>query len=283
MNMKKIKNKYEKIETGLRFNDGKTRYDLLPPFAVDQLAKVMTKGAEKYADRNWEKGMKWSTVLASLKRHIAAFERGEDIDPETGLLHIAHAMCNAAFLAEYYKIYPEGDDRPHNYLKDKKIGLDIDGVIADFNGGLNDKFPELKEKITEYWNDPKLVARFKEVKRENAFWSNLKPLVKHKDIPFEPYCYITSRSIDIKITQKWLDDNGFPKAPLHCVGENESKVKIAKELNVDYFVDDKYENFVDLNRAGICCFLLDQPWNKRYNVGFKRIKTLNELNFGYKS
>ena len=65
---------------GLRFNEGKTRHDLVPAFAQEQYAKVLTKGAEKYAERNWEKGMAWSKVLSSLKRHILAFEKGEDFD-----------------------------------------------------------------------------------------------------------------------------------------------------------------------------------------------------------
>ena len=39
---------------GLRYNQNKLRYDLLEPFAIEQLAKVFTKGAEKYAPHNWE-------------------------------------------------------------------------------------------------------------------------------------------------------------------------------------------------------------------------------------
>src|SRR6187399_1313572 len=60
-------------DKGLRHNKGKIRYDLLEPFAITELAKVFTKGAEKYADRNWEKGMKWSKMRASLGRHLAAY------------------------------------------------------------------------------------------------------------------------------------------------------------------------------------------------------------------
>ena len=112
-----------KKEEGLRFNTGKTRHDLVPSYAQEQYAKVMTFGSTKYAERNWEKGMKWSKVLASLERHLQAIKRGEDYDPETLLLHSAHIMCNAAFITEYYKIYPEGDDRPHSYLSKKKNRL----------------------------------------------------------------------------------------------------------------------------------------------------------------
>ena len=121
-------------QRGLRFNEGKNRLDLIPPFAIEQLGHVLTKGAAKYAPRNWEKGMKWTSVLASMKRHILAFEKGQDYDPESGLLHMSHVLCNAAFLVEYYKIYPQGDDRPHHYRDAPRIGLDVDEVVFDQTG-----------------------------------------------------------------------------------------------------------------------------------------------------
>ena len=91
-------------ERGLRFNKGKLRYDLLHYKAQEGIVKVLTKGAEKYAPRNWEKGMPWMEVMASMKRHIAAWESGEDYDPETGLLHVDHIQCNAHFLSAFYSI-----------------------------------------------------------------------------------------------------------------------------------------------------------------------------------
>ena len=54
----------------LRYDEGKIRHDLLPGHAINELAKVYTMGAKKYADHNWRKGMKWSRVIASLKRHL---------------------------------------------------------------------------------------------------------------------------------------------------------------------------------------------------------------------
>ena len=259
---------------GLRFNEGKTRHDLVPAFAQEQYAKVLTKGAEKYAQRNWEKGMPWSKVTASLKRHVLAFERGEDYDPETGLLHMAHVMCNAAFLTEYYRIYPQGDDRPHAYLDAPRIGLDIDEVIADFVGAMIERFPEIGDR-SEYWNCPRLSKYFGEIAGDWEFFLNIKPRVD--TLPFEPAAYITSRTIESGITQKWLDAHGFPKAKLITVGHNKSKVEAAKEANIDIFVDDRFENFTELSKAGICCFLMDAPHNQRYDVGFKRITDLKQL------
>lgn len=262
------------MSEGLRFNEGKTRYDLVPVFAQEQYARVLTFGVTKYAERNWEKGMPWSKVSASLKRHIAAFERGEDYDKETGLLHMAHAMCNAAFLLEYYKIYPMGDDRPK--LKKWRIGLDIDEVLCDFVGGMMQRFPDIKERSV-YWNDPVLDSHFPEVKDDKSFWLGLESRIDPKSLPFEPVCYVTSRPIPVEISEQWLKDKGFPTAKVISLNHETSKVDSIKSMNVDIFIDDRYDTFVELNEAGILCYLMSAPHNMRYDVGFKRINSLSDI------
>jgi len=264
-------------DKGLRFNTGKTRYDLVPAFAQEQYAKVMTKGAEKYAERNWENGMRWSKVLASLERHLMAVKKGEDYDPETGLFHSAHIMCNAAFLTEYYKIYPQGDDRPHSYLTTPKIGLDVDCVLADWIGGYKKqyKYPDNHEFDSWYLHF-NIIGRCNNELSED-FYLNLKPLISPKDLPFEPHCYITSRNIPSSVTEEWLYKNGFPCRPVRTVGLSESKAEVAKEMGVELFVDDVYKNFLELNKAGICTFLFDAPHNRRFEVGYKRLSNLKDL------
>ena len=52
-----------------RKDAGKLRYDLLEPYAIQELVRVFTAGSLKYADNNWLKGgMKYSRMLASLQR-----------------------------------------------------------------------------------------------------------------------------------------------------------------------------------------------------------------------
>ena len=92
LNQKAAKEAYP---VGLRFDNGKARYDLLPYDALEVLAKVYTDGAVKYAPRNWEKGMDWSRMFGSLVRHAFAFWRGEDNDKESGSPHMAHVAWNA--------------------------------------------------------------------------------------------------------------------------------------------------------------------------------------------
>lgn len=260
---------------GLRFNQGKTRHDLVPAFAQDQYARVLTKGAEKYAERNWEKGMPWSKVTASLKRHIAAFERGEDVDPETGLLHMAHVMCNAAFLVEYYNIFPQGDDRPIQQLRMPKIGLDIDEVLADWVGHWTRYHGQ---EVPETWNfDKDISAKFESLKDDREFWMSIPARVPAASLHFEPHCYVTSRSIPTEWTEGWIKLNGFPTVPVISLTHGVSKVQACKEAGIDIFVDDRYENFVELNNAGIFTYLMDAPHNKRYEVGHRRIHNLSEI------
>lgn len=260
---------------GLRYNEGKLRFDLFPAFAKKIIAQIFTKGAEKYALRNWENGMRWSDVEQSLERHYNDYKSGMDFDPDDGQLLIAKVAWNALAITEYYKIYPQGDDRPHRYLIEQKIGLDVDEVIADFMGAMMKKFPNKIKERSVYWNDPILKECFEQIIDDEDFWMNIEPLTN--DLPFEPHCYITSRSISKEITQKWLDKNGFPKAPLYTLKAGESKVEAAKQSGCDIFVDDNYNYFLDLNRNGVCCYLFDAPHNRRYDVGYKRIKSLSEL------
>ena len=109
---------------GLRFNDEKIRYDLIPPLAHRECAKVWTKGLDKYPAGNWEKGMPWSEVIASALRHLEAIRLGEDIDPEDGCLHAAHLQCNAQMLTEYYFTKQDFDNRK-KYDKWNKRQLNI--------------------------------------------------------------------------------------------------------------------------------------------------------------
>lgn len=262
-------------DKGLRFNEGKIRLDLLPPFAIQEVAKVFTMGANKYAERNWERGMAWSKVLASLERHILAYKQGEDYDPESGQLHAAHITANALFLTEYYRIYPEGDNRQHTFTQPRRIGLDIDDVLADFCGAYSERFGV---PYPEAWQfDRKFLNRVEKVCKDKDFWLNLKPNIYAKDIPFEPVCYITSRWIPTEWTEEWLDKNGFPASPVFTLSNGESKVETAKKAGIDTFVDDRWDNFVELNANGILTYLMDSPHNRRYNVGYKRIKSLRDI------
>lgn len=80
--------------TAVKLDDGKARYDLIPPAALDALADLYRVGATKYAPRNWERGMAWGRMFAAMMRHAWAFWRGQTNDTETGQHHmISVAWC----------------------------------------------------------------------------------------------------------------------------------------------------------------------------------------------
>lgn len=94
---------------GKRFNKGKTLLELTPPEWEWALADVTTQGSKKYAPRNWEQGMKWSTMVGCMKRHINKFLAGERYDGSefdlekgtTGCHHLAMVAWNALALMSY--------------------------------------------------------------------------------------------------------------------------------------------------------------------------------------
>lgn len=85
----------------------------LPWDAIEQVVRVMQFGAQKYAARNWERGLEHSRTFAAAQRHLIAFHRGERLDPETQLDHRAHAACEMLFaLAFEARGRSDLDDRP---------------------------------------------------------------------------------------------------------------------------------------------------------------------------
>jgi hypothetical protein len=102
---------------GRKFDGDKARYDLIPPEIEDAIAKVLTFGASKYGERNWELGMRWGRPYAALRRHMAAWWQGEDTDPETGMSHLWHAACCIAFLTAFEARGVGTDDRPNREPK----------------------------------------------------------------------------------------------------------------------------------------------------------------------
>lgn len=86
-------------EKGLKFDNDKLRYDLIPPEVIEELAKVLTHGAAKYAPNNWKKVEPFNDrYYAALMRHLEAWRQGEQLDKDSGLHHLSHVITNVAFL-----------------------------------------------------------------------------------------------------------------------------------------------------------------------------------------
>lgn len=160
------------------------------------------------------------------------------------------------------------------------IGLDIDGVLADFTRAWNKVYPDAAAMPDKYNYDPLMGQRFKTMKADGMlddFYLNLKPLIKPEELPFEPKAYVTARPIETNVTERWLANVGFPRKPVITIPWGESKVDVMKEAGIEIFIDDFYNNFKELSDAGIISYLYTAPWNLMYDVGELRLNSLSDL------
>ncbi|WP_221885495.1 dATP/dGTP diphosphohydrolase domain-containing protein [Vreelandella populi] len=90
--------------TGMKFDTEKPRFDLLlgdMPLALEAVARVLTFGAAKYADGNWQHVENAERrYMAAGTRHELALAKGEQHDAETGEHHLAHKLCCDLFRLE---------------------------------------------------------------------------------------------------------------------------------------------------------------------------------------
>ncbi len=89
----------------------KLPYHLVPSDALEEIIKVLEFGEVKHADNIWPKDMPWSRNFSACMRHLWKWWRGEHIDSETGLSHLAHAGCRILFLIAYELRKTGKDDR----------------------------------------------------------------------------------------------------------------------------------------------------------------------------
>lgn len=96
-----IKDKETKKNMTLKYDKAKIDFSLLPFAPLRQIASVLMHGAKKYGRDNWKKGLEYSRLFSACQRHLIAWwEDYEDIDQDSGLPHLAHAICNLLFLLE---------------------------------------------------------------------------------------------------------------------------------------------------------------------------------------
>lgn len=107
---------------GRKDDQDKVRIDLFPGEALFGISDILTSGAKRYEDRNWEKGMRWGRVFSAMMRHMWAWWQGKapttksflfgELDSDTGKSHLWHAGCCVCFLIAYEERGVGEDDRP---------------------------------------------------------------------------------------------------------------------------------------------------------------------------
>ena len=95
----------QKFSTGAQRDSAsnKCRPDLVSPFAVDRVSWIYKHGADWYGDRNWERGMPFSRVLASLERHLVAYKQGKTDED-----HLGQLVWNGMALLHYEEVIKLG-------------------------------------------------------------------------------------------------------------------------------------------------------------------------------
>ena len=110
------------------------------------------------------------------------------------------------------------------------------------------------------------------LKKDRSFWTNLP--VKHFP-DFQPNGYLSARSIPKSWTHEFMKRNTLPgRNNINQVPWNVSKIHKLKQFGVEVFIDDKLETFLECNKNGIFCLLMDAPHNQQVKTPY-RIYDLN--------
>ena len=92
----------------------KPRLDLIPLTALTYMALGLQEGARKYGSASWREveSVDLAQYVAATMRHLMAYADGEDVDPESGNPHIAHAMASLAIMVDLIESGTGADTRP---------------------------------------------------------------------------------------------------------------------------------------------------------------------------
>ncbi len=182
------------------------------------------------------------------------------------------------------------------------IGVDIDGILSDFNTGFKKVVVETTGKDLfganwtpdeiQTWNYTKDQygytpeedkASWKVVKESPSFWYDLPPLAGTFDFLqslsgdfIDDVYFITHRSgKHVKVqTEEWLFTNGYRDVPTVLISAD--KAGCCKALDITYYIDDKNENCQSVSLGNTKCFMLAKPWNQKQDA-VSRITSLQEF------
>jgi hypothetical protein len=150
------------VSNEVRITDPKTggqkgrkdeRFELIPAGALEEVARVYGHGAAKYDSHNWARGYDWDLSIGALERHVALFKQGQDLDAESQLNHMAHAVFHCLTLITFGR-YGLGTD---NRLKlERKEGTQEfrAAQVAESKIGLDWEMPDNAPWRAAYTNRP---------------------------------------------------------------------------------------------------------------------------------
>jgi len=105
-----------KMSKAKKYDQAKPKYHVVPTYALEEVMKAFTYGADKYGAFNYSGGMEYSRYINAAIRHINDFLQGENID-ESGNTHLSHAVASLMMLMDNMAIRAGTDDRNPKYLE----------------------------------------------------------------------------------------------------------------------------------------------------------------------
>lgn len=186
-----------------------------------------------------------------------------------------------------------------------RIGVDVDGVLADFNESFIDTVKRLTGRdlfgagyVPTTWNYPEAVGYtgpevtqvWDTIKANPTFWLSLRPYwdamtaleqLRVMSVEHDLY-FITSRpGVKAKHqSEVWLATHSGDFAWNPTVLISSEKGKCAKALHLDYYVDDRYENVQDVvseTRGRTFAYMVDRPWNQSVPMEPRRVGSISDF------
>jgi hypothetical protein len=117
MCLKESSNIEQTSASGVKFDENKPDMTDIPKEAMWAMGAAFSHGQKKYGKNNYRKGMKASRQLAAAVRHIYQHLDGETLDPESGIMHLGHALASIAMACYTIKNHPQLDDRHPEDIK----------------------------------------------------------------------------------------------------------------------------------------------------------------------
>ena len=117
-----------------KFDTKKKDLSLIPLVAEEAIAGALMYGEKKYGRYNYCNGHEASQLIAAAKRHLSSWMSGEELDPESGMSHLGHAMANCVMLLHQQQLgtlrdnrYKKQESAPSILMVDEKTGS-VDSV-----------------------------------------------------------------------------------------------------------------------------------------------------------
>jgi hypothetical protein len=145
------------------------------------------------------------------------------------------------------------------------IYLDVDDVVLDWHGAYIKRYD--LPMPTNWIPYDRIKPHLDELKRVRNFWLTLR--VKHMP-NFIPTGYVSARGVPVQWTKDVMRLRHIPgRSHVRHVSWGESKLEVLKSLNCDIFIDDRYDTFMECNKNGVFCLLMDSSQNRHHKTIYR--------------